>query len=404
MEEIMSTNYSVEKLEQSLENGKCTIPKDVSDGEMEKEVRKNSRTIIRFIESVDDPRVDRRKIYPLTEILLCIFIGILYGAKSYYNIVKVCQNKISALRMFLPYENGIPSHDTINRIMQILDPKQLEYAFRLAMIHICGSLKNKQIAIDGKVIKNANHQDSKTKCIMVSAHVCDDNITIAQEKVKDKSNEITAVPEILNFINIRKTTITMDAMGLQRETVNLIVERGGDYVICLKGNQKSTYEDVKLLVSHVDHDDIYIENEKQSGKVITRRCRIFNKMDMMQEAYRWTKLRTVVCLEKSTYYKEKTRNETRYFLSSLNVDAREHNRIIRNHWRIENNLHRTLDVFFGEDESTKRRGNSAQNFSVLRKIAISCFNQYFPKNMTYFDKHISLLLDDKLLYDFIINF
>lgn len=378
--------------------------KNQSGKTFSKKVKKRMNTVTRMFESVDDPRIDRCKIYPLVEILLCIFIGILYGGKSYYNIVNICNVKISALRMFSPFKNGIPSHDTINKIMQILDPKNLEDLFRIAMAQICGSLRKKHIAIDGKVIKNANHKDSKTKCIMVSAYVCDDNITIAQEKVKEKSNEIVAVPELIKYLNLDGTTITMDAMGLQRDTVDLLVERGGDYVICLKGNQKGTFDDVKMLVDHVAPDNEYVEYEKQNGKVITRHCKIFTKIDMMQEAHRWRNLKTVVCLDKSTCYKETTTNETRYFLSSLEADACDHCKIIREHWGIENKLHRTLDVYFDEDKSTKRRGHSAQNFSLFRKLAISHYNKYFPDNLTIFDKNMLLLLRDDVLYDLIMSF
>lgn len=403
-EESMKKKSPLELFIQNFDPKNVVKVNKSSSKKIPKKVRRPMNAVIRLFESVDDPRINRCKLYPIVEILLCIFIGILYGAKSYYNIVNICTVKITALRMFSPFINGIPSHDTINRIMQILDAKMLEDLFRIAMSQICGSLKNKHIAIDGKAIKNATPKDSKSKCIMVSAYVCDDDIVIAQEKVKEKSNEIVAVPEILRYLKLDRTTITMDAMGLQRETVDLLVERGGDYVICLKGNQKGTYEDVKLLVDNIAPDDEYIEDEKQSGKVITRHCKIFTRIDMMQEAYRWTNLKTVVCLEKTTFYKDETTNETRYFLSSLDVNAHEHCEIIRNHWSIENNLHRTLDVDFEEDKSTKRRGNSAQNFSLFRKIAISYFNKFFPDNLTMYDKNMILLLRDDVLYELIMSF
>lgn len=360
--------------------------------------------LIRFFENINDFRIDRRKKYSLPEILLCTFIGILYGSKSYYDIVQTCNHKIKALRMFLPYKNGIPSHDTINRIMCILDSQHMEYVFRKSMIKICGSLKGKHIAIDGKAIKNAVNSDSNDKCIMVSAFVCGDCITLAQEKVKEKSNEIKSVPEIIKVLILNETVLTMDAMGMQRETIALIVKRGGDYVVCLKKNQGKTYDDVELVIKHVAPDDIYIEHDKQSGKVIERRYKIYKCIDLMQESYRWENLKTIVCVEKTTYHKGKEDNETRYFLSSLNVNAFEHSKIIRSHWQIENNLHRTLDVFFGEDESTKRRGNSAQNFSLLRKLSLSCLNKYFPSSMRLKDKQMDLLLDDELLYNFIMSF
>lgn len=336
--------------------------------------------IISITKYLDDPRRDHKKEHSLECILYITLTAVLAGAESWNEIEDFGLFRKSFFASRIKGFAGVPSHDTFNRVFQLLDPVQLERCFRVWIQEVCGKYTG-VVAIDGKEICGArqkNKDGSFSKLHMVSAWAVANGVTLGQERVSQKSNEITAIPVLIEALDLKDCIITIDAMGCQKEIVKTIIKKEADYVICLKENQGTLHSTVKSWFESFDHKyvpairyGVYPEEGRAHGRIEKRICDVYSNgaLDLMFAG--WKGLKTVARVR--SFRKEiasgKQSEDVRYFITSLGLDAQKISECIRGHWSIENNLHWQLDVTFRED-NTRKRGNAAQNFSLINKIAL----------------------------------
>ena len=298
-----------------------------------------------------DPRVKRLKLYPLTEVLFVVLCGTIWGAESWRDFVIFGKEKIDFLRVHYPFLNGIPSKNTYARVFAALDTE----AFKLCFIEWVKSLQtgvNSVIAIDGKTLRNSLDNATGLSAIhMVSAFATDARLVLAQQKVDEKSNEIKAIPKLLNLLDLKGQIVTIDAMGTQKAIAKQIIEQEGDYVLALKGNQGSLNDDVRLFLeteiktsNSTVIEDRHEEADKGHGRIEVRKCIVSSQMDWLKQKSDWAGIKTIAMIEESQQVGDKISVERRFFISSLPADAQKIAGAVRAHWLIENALHWTLDT------------------------------------------------------------
>lgn len=344
-------------------------------------------SLLEAFRSVEDPRIDRSKLYPLIEILFLTTSAVLSGFEEWDEIVDFGEEKFDWLRKYLSYENGIPSHDTVNRVISMIDYRMFEECFINWATMDIELPHGTVISIDGKKLRGSatkkeqqtpHAQGGKSAVHLVHAWCHELQLCLAQYKTETKSNEITAIPIVLDFLEISGCIITLDAMGCQKTIAEKIVDKGGDYIMGLKDNQEALGLAAFTAFSEQEeqaNSDKELWEVKNHGRKESRLCRVLpaEMLPAWGEALNWKGLKSVVQIQSqrmviSTGVIE---NEIRYYISSLTVDASAFNRLIRSHWNVENQLHWSLDVIFGEDQSRKRIRNAAQNFSTIRKMALN---------------------------------
>ncbi len=281
--------------------------------------------------------------------------------------------KLEWLKTFLTLPSGIPSHDTFNRVFAALDPEQLEKGFAAWVGSIAKLTAGSVVAIDGKSLRGTRESGSKAIVHMVSAWAEGNGLVLGQRKVDEKSNEITAIPKLLEALELSGTVVTIDAMGCQRSIAEKIVAKQADYVLAVKENQGSLLDGIRDSFQMLAADAIAEEIDCGHGRVERRACSVIADLSLLEKAAEWPSLQGLVRIQAERYHKAtgKTERETRFYITSLKPDAARLNRAIRQHWGIENKLHWILDVGFGEDLSRKRAGHAAQNFSLLNRIALN---------------------------------
>lgn len=362
--------------------------------------------IISITKYLDDPRRDHKKEHSLDCILYISLAAVLAGAESWYEVEEFGLLKESFFCSRIKGFRGVPSHDTFNRVFQLLDPVRLERCFRVWMQEICGKYTG-IVAIDGKEICGARHKNpdgSFSKLHMVSAWAVSNGVTLGQERVSEKSNEITAIPALIEALDLKDCIITIDAMGCQKEIVKSIIQKEADYVICLKGNQGKFSSKVKDWFDDFDckhvpsiRYDVYSKEETGHGRIEKRTCDVYSN-GMLDRMFKdWQGLKSIIRVR--SYRKEissgKESEDVRYFISSLGLDARRISECVREHWSIENNLHWQLDVTFREDD-TRKSGNAAQNFSLINKIALMAIKKS-PKKGSFKGKRKAAGWDEAFL-------
>ena len=319
-----------------------------------------------------DPRIDRKKLYPLVEVLFVVLCGSICGAESWRDFVLFGKSKLNFLRNYYAFENGIPSKNTYARVLSTLDTE----AFKVQFVEWVKSLQtvlNNVIAIDGKTLCNSIDESIGGSAIhMVSAFATEARLVLAQQKVDKKSNEITAIPKLLDLLDLRGHIVTIDAMGTQRAIAKQIIEKGGDYVLALKGNQGTLNEDVRLFLetelqkrSSAVIEDRYEETDKGHGRIEIRKCCVSSQIDWLYQKEQWAGLKTLVVIEQTREINGKSSTERRFFISSLPPNAEQIASAVRSHWLIENGLHWTLDVVFNEDTSRVRKDNAGENMALV---------------------------------------
>jgi predicted transposase YbfD/YdcC len=332
---------------------------------------------LKYFGELRDPRVERNREHLLEEILLISIAAVLSGAESWNDIAEYGEAKLEWLKTFLTLPSGIPSHDTFNRVFAALDPEEKEKGFVAWVSSIAKLTAGEVVAIDGKALCGTRETGKKTLVHMVSAWAESNGLVLAQRKVDEKSNEITAIPKLLDALELMGTVVTIDAMGCQREIASRIADKQADYVLAVKDNQGLLAEQVRDSFLLLDSDAVAEEIDCGHGRVEQRKCSVIADLSLIEKAAEWSSLKGLVRIESERYHKTtgKTEREIRYYITSLRPDAARLNSVIRQHWGIENKLHWVLDVGFGEDLNRKRAGHAAQNFSVLNRIALNLLKQ-----------------------------
>jgi predicted transposase YbfD/YdcC len=322
----------------------------------------------RHFQSVDDPRSVRNQRHPFITIIVTSLLSILSGIDSFSGFQDFVEVHFEELAKFLHFPGGVPSHDTYRRFWNAISPTQFLKSFS-TFTETLKDLDSKIISLDGKTIRNSG---TDTALHIVSAWCKSNQLVLAQEKVYKKSNELTAIPKLLNLLDIQGCIITIDAMGAQRAICQQIIDEEGDYVISLKGNQGTLHDDVKLFLSDTEnHLETNENNDKGHGRLEQRISRISTDVEWLQESHKWPGLKSIGRIESIILKKGKERREMRYYISSLELTAMELNDIARSHWGIENQLHWRLDVVFNEDKCCIRNDNAAENFDIMRKWALN---------------------------------
>jgi len=335
---------------------------------------KTANDLVRIFSQIQDPRSHINKLHDVVDILLIGIVSVLCGAETWLQMKVFAQSKEDFFRKFLTLENGIPSEDTINRVFSAIDSDEFESCF-IEWVNSISVMKREQvIAIDGKNLRGAKSNGKMSPVHMVSAWASDNNLVLGQVRVNEKSNEITAIPRLLETLDVEGCIITIDAMGTQTEIASKIVENGADYILAVKGNQKQLLEEVKDEIHFSEQPSVDETFEIGHGRIETRKCTVVSDFQFINGATKWCDLKSVVRIESTREFKNSdkpTEKAVRYYISNRIDTAKNFQKNIRSHWGVENKLHWTLDVAFSEDASRKRNKNAAQNFSIILKIALN---------------------------------
>ena len=335
---------------------------------------------------VNDPRIDRRKEHKLIDIIVIAICAVICGAEGWTDIENFGNSKLPWLKTFLELPNGIPSHDTFGRVFSMLDAQQFQLAFYEWVLAVNEIVHGQIINIDGKRL--AGSEDNflgKRAIYMVSAWAEENEIVLGQRKVDEKSNEITAIPELLKLLAISGCIVTIDAIGTQTQIAKTIVEAQADYVLSVKENQGHLFEDISVLFA-VDqaHDFKYAtlerhqETNKGHGRIETRECWSTSDpayLNLIRSRENWVGLRSIAMVISTRMVGDKHTKKVRYYISSLPSDPKRLLHIVRRHWAIENELHWVLDVAMNEDHSRVRKDQAPENLAVLRHIALNLLKQ-----------------------------
>lgn len=306
--------------------------------------------------------------------------AVICGAETWEGIEAYGHSKSAWLRTFLSLPNGIPSHDTIARVFALLEPTQLQQCFVSWVKSIAELSLGEVVSLDGKSARHSyDTGQGKGAIHMVSAWASENQLVLGQVKVADKSNEITAIPKLLKLLDVQGCIVTIDAMGTQTDISKQIIDQGADYVLSLKGNQHHLHEDVaqlfdwaqKTQFKDIEHE-AFQTIDKGHGRIEIRRYWLLEQVEHLENADRWEGLKRVGMVEAERRVAGKpTTREQRYYLVSLDGGVKRFAQAARKHWGVENNLHWSLDVIFGEDDSRIRKGHAPENMTVMRKIALN---------------------------------
>lgn len=341
--------------------------------------------LIDYFRSIDDPRIERSKRHLLIDIVIIAVLAVICGADGWVGVATFAQAKYHWLKTFLELPNGIPSHDTFGDVFARLDPEQLQQCF-LAWVRSVSQLTHGEvIAIDGKTLRRSyDSGDNKGAIHMVSAWASHNRLVLGQRKVEEKSNEITAIPELLKVLSIGGCIITIDAMGTQTAIAQQIILQKGDYLLALKGNQGDLCTDVQQLFAYAEATgfkgvtyDAHETVDAGHGRIETRRYWAMGSVEGLLNGQKWAGLKSIVMVEsvRREQGKPTPQPERRYYISSLAPEASCLANAIRSHWSIENSLHWVLDVAFREDDCRVRTGHGDENLAVIRHLALSLLNQ-----------------------------
>ncbi|WP_223760811.1 ISAs1 family transposase [Myxococcus sp. RHSTA-1-4] len=338
-------------------------------------------SLVKYFSSLKDPRVERTKKHSLSDMLVIAVCGFICGVDSWVELEEFGEAKREWFEGFLELPHGIPSHDTFGRLFAALDPEAFSRCFIAWVKAVAEVTDGEVVAIDGKTLRRSfDRASSKAAIHMVSAWASRNGLVLGQVKTDEKSNEITAIPKLLELLHLEGCIVTLDAMGCQREVVARIVEKGADYVICVKSNQEALHEALHDFFQEAREERFetvphaYTETvDKEHGRFERRRYWITSQLDWYRHKREsWAGLTSVGMVEAERTVDGKTSREVRYFISSLTGDdAQKFASAVRRHWTVENNLHWVLDVAFGEDDSRVRKDNAPENMAMLRHLALN---------------------------------
>lgn len=355
--------------------------------------------MLSFFNSLTDPRVERTKLHCLKDIIGITICAVLSGCDDWEEIEMYGRGKQEWLKQFLSLSNGIPSHDTFNRVFSALSAEELRDCFIAWVQSIAVITEGRVVSIDGKRLCNSGAEGRKGFIHMVSAWCNANNMVMGQVKTDEKSNEITAIPELLKLLVLEGAIVTIDAMGCQQQIAEKIVEQKADYVLAVKQNQGHLLDDITEAFEQCPQAASHSSLEKSHGRIEKRTCKVITDMGWICKSENWAKLQSIICIEshRTVIATGDQQQETRYYISSRLSNAQTFLHIIRQHWGIENKLHWVLDVIFKEDMSTKQAGNAAENFSIITKIALNLLKNNNSKKLSLKKKRLLCTLDNDFL-------
>jgi predicted transposase YbfD/YdcC len=348
--------------------------------------KKPLEVIEEHFSKVNDPRRDRTKHHKLIDIIAIAICAVICGAEGWVDIELFGNSKIHWLATFLELPNGIPSHDTFGRVFSLLDAQQFQLAFYEWVWAVNDIIQGQVINIDGKCLRGSDNQRLGKRAIyMVSAWAVENEIVLGQHKVDEKSNEITAIPELLKILSLSGCIVTIDAMGTQTNIAKTIREANADYILSVKDNQGHLFEDIATLFA-VDQAQNFkyasFEHKKTvnkgHGRIEVRECWSTSNpeyLNLIRGLQNWTGLQSIIMVACTRIIDGKETKYVRYYISSLPSNAERILQAVRNHWSIENKLHWVLDVALNEDRSRVRKDQAPENFAVLRHIALNLLKQ-----------------------------
>ena len=337
-----------------------------------------STAFLRHFENMPDPRQRGKVAYPLNEILLLALLAVIAGAETFTEIARFGQSKIKLLQRFLPFANGTPAHDHLGDIFATLDAEAFQRCF-VAWVAEATGCPAGVIAIDGKTSRRSyQEKDAKAPIHMISAFAARQRLVLGQIKVNEKSNEITAIPALIEMMEIEGAVVSIDAIGCQRAIAEKILGKKADYIFSLKGNQGTLHDDVKLFVAEQRaraFKDAKVSRHEtldgDHGRIETRRYTVIHDIKWLQERHGWPGLGSVIVVETTRELRGKTERETRLYISSLDLTAEVVAQMIRDHWAVENNLHWVMDMVFRDDECRVRKDHAPANFATIKHAAFN---------------------------------
>jgi len=362
--------------------------------------------LIEHFETLPDPRIERTKRYPLNEIILLIIAGTVSGCDGWKSLKDFGEAKLDWLRKFLPYKDGIPVDDTLARVMRRIETKEFQACFMKWVQSVSDVTSGDVVAIDGKTLRRShNHRDGVAAIHMISAWSSQNGLVLGQEKTAEKSNEITAIPQLLDVLELKGCIVTIDAMGCQTAIAEKIIRKKADYVLALKGNQGNLHAEVNdfFAVALTDNfklveHDYYEEYDAGHGRIEHRQCWAISPCaEHFPSFEKWPKLNSLIMIKSRREFKDqltKPTEDTRFYIASIEPNAKKTLTAVRQHWGIENKLHWTLDMTFREDESRIRTEAAPENFAIMRHIALNLLKNDTSRKASMKRKRFMAALED----------
>ena len=356
-----------------------------------------------YFNELPDHRQSGKVIYPLDEVLLLCLLAVLAGAEAFTDIARFGEQKLELLRRFRPFGDGTPSHDQLGDIFATLDAEAFQRCF-VAWVAALTGAPAEVIAIDGKTVRRSYQKaGGKAPIHMVSAFAARQRLVLGQVKVAEKSNEISAIPKLLEMMAIEGAIVTIDAIGCQRDIARKIIDKKADYVLALKGNQGTLREDVRVFVEEQKvngfENTTISRNETvdgDHGRIETRATTVIHDVEWLKERHDWPGLQSIVIVDSTRDTAGKIEQETRLYITSSNLPAERMGPIVRSHWAVENSLHWVMDMVFRDDECRVRTANAPANFTTLKHMAHNLFRKVKSRDSLRLRRKVAAWDDDFL--------
>lgn len=349
-----------------------------------------------YFQDLKDPRREtKNKLHKLSDILMIVLCAVLSGIEDWVGMEEFAREKEAWLREFLELANGIPSHDTLSDVLGRIDPEAFQEAFLRWVQAALPSLSGEQICLDGKTLRGSRVGDRTVH--LLSAYAAQARWVLTQQAVGEKTNEITAIPDLLSMLDITGALVSIDAMGCQKTIAKTIIDAKADYLLALKDNHKGLCEDVSLWLDTETASGrlpIHEKVDKGHGRLEIRRCCLSAQIDWLEQKPEWKGLAAVGRVESTRIIGDKTSVEARYYLCSF-TDLERFAQSVRQHWSIENQQHWVLDVQFGEDDNRARKDHSPENLALIRRAALNLLNNNGPSKDSLRRRKLRACLSDR---------